>query len=82
MERLSGEFNRGYTKAILDVKEIFDYVDIDLRYHSKRMNQKLAQELLTVILENREKIREDRDCFIRWNCKLNQWECYEARKQP
>lgn len=28
---LSGDFNRGYTKAIMDVAEVFSYIQSDLR---------------------------------------------------
>lgn len=53
MDRLSEEFNRGYTKAIQDVIEIFECIQSDLEHHPKRLNGKLAIQLLKVILENR-----------------------------
>ena len=60
IEKLSGDFIRGYTKAIQDISEVFDYVNNDLKCHKKRLNDKLAKELLKCILENRENIREDK----------------------
>jgi len=77
MERLSGEFNRGYTKAIMDIIEIFKYIEPDLKWHHKRINQKLANELLECCLTNRENVRESINGFIRWNNKNNCFEFYE-----
>lgn len=77
IEKLSGDFIRGYTKAIQDISEVFDYVNNDLKCHKKRLNDKLAKELLKCILENRENIREDKNGFIRWNCVLNKFEWFK-----
>ena len=77
IEKLSGDYIRGYTKAIMDMSEIFDYVNNDLKHHKKRFNDKLAKELLQCVLTNREKIREDRDGFIRWNCIENKFEWFK-----
>lgn len=77
IEKLSGDFIRGYTKAIQDISEVFDYVNNDLKCHKKRLNNKLAKELLKCILENRENIREDKNGFIRWNCVLNKFEWFK-----
>lgn len=77
IEKLSGDYIRGYTKTIMDMSEIFDYVNNDLKHHKKRLNDKLAKELLQCVLTNREKIREDRDGFIRWNCVENKFEWFK-----
>lgn len=77
IEKLSGDFIRGYTKAIQDVSEVFEYVGDDLKYHKKRLNDKLAKELLKCVLENRENIREDTNGFIRWNCITNKFEWFK-----
>lgn len=77
IEKLSGDFIRGYTKAIQDISEVFDYVNNDLKCHKKRLNDKLAKELLKCILENRENIREDKNGFIRWNCVINKFEWFK-----
>ena len=29
VERLSGDYNKGYTKAIMDIIEVFDYIPCD-----------------------------------------------------
>lgn len=85
IERLSGDYNRGYTKAIMDIQKIFEYVKDDLHFHHKRMNEKMADELLKCCLENRENLRESipeiGDGFIRWNPKLNTFEFYKPKRQ-
>jgi len=56
---------------------VFDYVNNDLKCHKKRLNDKLAKELLKCILENRENIREDKNGFIRWNYVTNKFEWFK-----
>lgn len=77
MERLSGDFNRGYTKAIQDIEDVFVYVQEDLTQHKKRFNFKLIVRLLELFLRYRENFRENRNGFIRWNTKLNNLEFFE-----
>ena len=77
MERLSGDFVRGYTKAIKDVEDAFCYVQEDLSKRKMRWNYKLIVRLLELFLRHRENFRENRDGFIRWNTKLNNLEFFE-----
>ena len=77
---LSGEFNRGYTAALMDVKEILKCIESDLRYHHKSLSFKTANQLISCVIENREKIRENMDGFFRWNKQLNNFEWYEGRQ--
>lgn len=65
LPRLSREYNEGYTKAIKDVMEVFDCVNNDLKHHHMRMNYSWAEKILKCCLENREKIRDDWNGFIR-----------------
>lgn len=81
MKRLSGDYNRGYTRAIQDIQEIFEYIESDLKLYHKRMNSKYAGMLLKTILENREKIRDGWDGFIRFNGKLNNFEYFMKVKK-
>lgn len=78
IERLSGEYNRGYTKAIQDIIEIFEYVNNELTFRKKRMNYKLAMQLLKTILSERQNIR-DRigDGFIRWSIQKQDFEYFQ-----
>lgn len=77
LERLSGDYNRGYTRAIQDIIEIFEYIQMDLEHHHKRMNQKLAIQLLNTILKERAKIRDFSGGFIRFNGQLNGFEYFK-----
>lgn len=65
MDKLNGEYTRAYTKAIQDIIEVFDYMNDDLALNHMRMNYQWAQKILKCCLENREKLREDRNGFIR-----------------
>lgn len=78
-ERLSGDFNRGYTKAIRDITNVFEYVNRELNFRKVRMNYALVVKILDCFLKNREKFRDDMGTstgFIRvikdekgkWNC--------------
>ncbi len=83
IERLSGDYNRGYTKAIMDIQEVFLRIDQDLKHHGKRMNSKLANELLKCCLSNRENLRESINGFIRCRVKdgkFDGFEFYEPNK--
>ena len=79
IERLSGDFVRGYTKAIQSIIKIFEYVNDELTYRKKRMNYKLAMKLLKTILTERENIREERDGSIRWNIQKEDFEFYQRK---
>lgn len=65
LPRLSGDFNKGYTKAIQDMIEVFKDVNWDLTMHHSRMNYKWVEKILKCCLENREKLRDDWNGFIR-----------------
>lgn len=81
MDRLSGDFIRGYTKAIQDIEDVFVYVNYELvTYHKKRFNFKLIIRLLELFLKHRENFRENGKGFIRWNKKLNNLEYFENLK--
>ena len=79
MERLSGDFNRGYTKAIMDAIKIFNSVESDLRHHHKSLTHKKSLELLNCILKNHEAILEGRSGFIRCNSD-GDFEFYDGGK--
>ena len=80
IERLSGEYIRGYTKAIQDVKAVFEYTHPDLEHHRKKLNYNRVMQLLKVILKNREQIRDNWNGFIRYNRQLDDFEWYDARR--
>ena len=65
LPRLSREYNDGYRKAIQDIIEVFGYVNDDLKAHNIRMNYAWAEKILKCCLENREKLRENWNGFVR-----------------
>lgn len=77
IEKLSGNYNRGYTKAIQDIQEVFQYIKSDLDHHHVKLTHKSAEKLLQCCLENREKIRDSWNGFIRYNCKTKEFEFYD-----
>lgn len=77
MDRLSGDFNKGYTHAIMDVCKIFNNVQSDLTHHHKSMTYNVAMKLLACILKNRERIRESKSGFIRYNGQKDDFEFYD-----
>ncbi len=77
MERLSGDYIRGYTKAIQDIIEIFDYIQSDLKYHHKNITAKTSQALLQCCLKNRGNLRDKiGNGFIRYNNKKQKFEYF------
>lgn len=80
IERLSGEYIRGYTKAIQDLQEIFEYIQLDLKCHHKNLNSKLCMMLLKCCLKNREKLRDKWHGFIRFNKQKGDFEWFETKK--
>lgn len=81
MERLSGDFNRGYTKAIQDMEDIFVYVQNDLTRNKKHLNFKFAVRILELVLRYRENFRENGNGFIRWNTKQNGLEYFNPNER-
>lgn len=77
MEKLSGEYNRGFTQGLLAVQEVFKYIQPDLAHHKKRLTPKLIDELLKCCIDNRENLRESVNGFIRYNGKTSSFEFYE-----
>ncbi len=83
IEKLSGEYIRGYTRAIMDVTEVFGYIQADLKHHHKTLNHKAAMQLLKTILENREALREDweKRGFFRYVNGSFEWHKPERKKR-
>lgn len=75
-ERLSRDYINGYTKALLDIIKVFEYIQPDLKHHHKSVNAKTVNQLLKFCLDNRESIREDVSGFVRWNCVSNNFEWF------
>ena len=65
IDYLSGEYNRGFTAGIKKVDEVFSYIQNDLADHKKRLTPKLMEELIKCCIDNRERLRESVNGFIR-----------------
>ena len=63
--RLSGYYNEGYRKAIQDIIEVFQYMNHEMNGRHMRMNYVWAMKILNCCLENREKLRDDWNGFMR-----------------
>ena len=73
---------QGYTAALLDVLDVFEYVQDDLKLHKRRQNDKTYKAIVKCMLENRAALRENPDCFIRCNDKVDGgFELWESWKQ-
>lgn len=80
--RLSGDFNRGYTKAIRDIMEVFGYIQDDLEHHHKKITAKNSMELLKCCLENRENLRDEvGGGFIRYSNRIPGFEYYIPKRK-
>ena len=80
MERLSGEFNRGYTQALKDLEESLPGVIMDLKYNRKKITPKLMKEYVECCIRHREQLRENLEGFIRWNKQLDGFEYFPGEK--
>lgn len=65
--KLSGDYIKGYTQAIIDIKDriLTPSMAQDCRLHRTAFNLKTIQKILNVTLEDRTIIREKRNSFIR-----------------
>lgn len=57
MDKLNGDYIRGYTKALLDVKTFFENYSNNMKYN-KLFNESGITALLDFIVNNREELRE------------------------
>lgn len=66
-DKLSGDYIKGYTQAIMDIKDriLTPSMAQDCRLHRTAFNLKTIQKILNVMLEDRAIIREKRNSFIR-----------------
>lgn len=74
-ERLSGDYNRGYTQAIQDIMENYEACENDLKRGNKRLTSKLTKKFLKCFLENKAILREKCGGFIFYNLKEEQFKC-------
>lgn len=67
--KISREYNQGYTAALLDVERLLESEDfiLDLKVHKKTMTKKNLINLLKCLLEGRAILRENPDAWVRCN---------------
>ena len=79
---LSGDYIAGYTRALMDVKEIFEYLQSDPQFKSKAWNWNKLSQLMKCVLANKDNLREHHDKgFIRWNKMIEKFEWHEEKKK-
>lgn len=76
MERLSGDFNRGYTAALMDVSSLIPVVVAELKRVRRVGNLKYWEAAMALIVEHRAEMRDKRAGFVRWNFERKELEWY------
>lgn len=62
---------QGYTAALLDVLDVFAYIQDDLKLHKRRQSAQTYKAIVQCILQNRAALRENPDTFIRCNDNID-----------
>lgn len=65
------EYVQGYTAALMDVINVFSYIDDDLKHHKRKRTAKTYQAITKCMLDNRVMLRKNPDAFIRCNDKVD-----------
>lgn len=58
---------QGYLQALMDVKDVFQYIDLDMRMHKRKRTAAEYQEIIDLMIQGRQILRERPEVFIR--CK-------------
>lgn len=67
---LSADCIRGYTQALLDIKELLTLLPEDMKFHKRPRTMKEFSKVLNIIIEYRHIFRERKpNVFIRCNSK-------------
>lgn len=65
--KLSGDYNRGYTAALLKVKETLKTIPSDMKYHKIPFNKKSIIAMVKSMIDGRMELRDNPDAFVRCN---------------
>lgn len=76
LDRLSPEYIRGYTAAIMMIRDQFNSVCQDLKRNRKRPTEAVVKDFLSVCLKERGTLRDFEDSFIRWNRNKKEFEVW------
>ena len=58
---------QGYLQALMDVRDVFQYIDLDMRMHKRKRTAAEYQEIIDLMIQGRQILRERPEVFIR--CK-------------
>jgi len=58
---------QGYLQALMDVRDVFQYIDLDMRMHKRKRTATEYQEIIDLMIQGRQILRERPEVFIR--CK-------------
>lgn len=79
--KLSGDYIRGYTKALMDIQELLPTVIVDLKRFKRKLDGKHLNDFFKLIIEHRESLREETGGFIRFNWVKKELEWYEPDRK-
>lgn len=60
---------QGYTAALMDVLEVMENIQDDLKWHKRKQNYKTYKAIVGCMLHNRVILRENPNAFVRCNDK-------------
>ena len=79
--RLSGDYNRGYTAALLKMQETLEAISGDMKQHKIPFNKKNIIALVKSMIDGRMWLRDDPNAFARCNNNVEGgFEVYSPRK--
>lgn len=76
------EYVQGYTAALQDAIDVFNYIDKDLQAHKRKRTAKTYQAIAKCMLDNRAILREEPNAFVRCNNSIDGgFEVYVAKRR-
>ena len=79
MEHIEFGYAHGYTEGMLRVLRAVESCSVDLKHHNRRFTQKEIASMISVMIADREKLRENPFAFVRCNQEKG-WEVYEPKQ--
>lgn len=60
---------QGYLQALMDVRDVFQYIDLDMKFHKRKRSLSEYMKLIDLMIKGRQILRERPEVFIR--CSAN-----------
>lgn len=76
MDRINIGESDGYRKALLMFDENIDTIFDECKRFKIKMTSKIMHNILKVIIENRQLLKNNPFAFVRYNCVSNVWEVF------